>query len=443
MKIMKSYPLWIPIGAIPVALISGVILYFPAAVQLYKIHWLALLAVLVIACGPWGKRQVTDTNPAIPRYRFGYWLAQIVILQLCLGAVFLGISAACGEAAPVLTIPQPQLFHPTLNQLLISEGLFPWALIALIAVGMDYYSYQRGQDAYLATLFNPIIQQNLAKIIINFLGRLATLWAYASTFCLISLLWASLISISPIITGFELTPLLLSIILIIGSRTKIYRRNLLKSLGKDVPFMLGVFLWVVFLAVAIWLINGFLALIIHATLKPPGLLNYWLSQPWQRLWLIFANSWWLLWMPIAGITLARISRGYSARAMIAGILGFPLTIALILELTQHFNWEIRPPAAAIAAAIGLFGLLWMTLHKKAAPSFILTYLPRRDHYKFRSYHSAFIKVTQMSVGFLFIYLPSGLAVIHFLIFAVTWPLLMIGLGIMLCHFFRLAYRQRP
>lgn len=132
-------------------------------------------------------------------------------------------------------------------------------------------------------------------------------------------------------------------------------------------------------------------------------------------------------MPLIGITIARISRGRSIRAVILGTLGAPFAITLILCFTR-LNGEIPPLAAAFIAGLGLLGLLCMTLHKKVAPSFILVYLPRQDQYKFRPYASTFTKVLQMAIGFLFIYLPGGMTIIHFFFFAAALPLIIMALS---------------
>ena len=425
MKIMKSYRQLIPVVGIPILAISAIILYFTnTAVQLFKIHWLALAAVLVFAVGPWGRQRLTTAAGETPRYSLWHWLGRIAALQLCLGAVFLGISAVCGQTAP--TTP-PALLQYSLTQLLVAEGLFPWAFFTMAAVAMGYHSYCRRENSYLATTLNPLISNPAAMVVINFIGKLATFVAYSVTFCLVASLWANVGTTPGIVTGFSLTPILVATILLIISFTKIYRRNLTRSLGQEVPLIPGLFLWVICLAAGIWLLNGFLAPLTQTPLTPPSLLNHWLQQPWRDLWMIFANSWWLLWIPLIGITIARISRGYRLRELIAATLGLPLICSLALGFTRHWRWDIAPTTAAVITGAGLFGLLLFTLHKKALPSFILVYLPKADHYKFRSYRRALVKIAQAAVAFLFIYLPGGLPLIHFLVFAAAWPLVVIVL----------------
>jgi choline-glycine betaine transporter len=428
MKIMKSYYQWILPIAIPLLAVSVLFLYFPTvAAQWFKIHWLALAATLIMAVGPWGKLRLAAHEAEPPRFSRWNALLQIIGLQLCMTAVFLGISTLCGQTMPIFTTPQPALFERTLSELLVAQGLFPWAFIALLAVKFGYWSYRRGEDAYLATTMDSRLRGNdkLTGVAINFIGRLNTFFAYALTFCLTSLLWAGLAA--PVITGFYVTPILVSVILLLLSLTKIYRRNVLKSLGKNIPLIPGLFLWVVFFAVAIWLLNGLLAPVTQISISAPSLLNHWLNQPWYFLWLIFANSWWLLWLPLLSITVARISRGYRIRELIAATLGLPLLAGIGLALTSARHWDISPHVAAVLAGLGLFGLLSLTLHQKAVPAFILTYLPRQDHYKFRSYRSTVIKTLKAAAGFLFIFLPGGVLVAQFPLFAATLPLVFISL----------------
>ena len=116
-----------------------------------------------MAAGRWGKQRLSVDNDEPPRYRRWAWIAQIVCLQLCLGAVFLGISSVSGQTLPVLTTPQPGLFQFTMTQLLVSEGLFPWAVFALTGVALGFYSYCKSQDAYLATTVSALIDHHLSK----------------------------------------------------------------------------------------------------------------------------------------------------------------------------------------------------------------------------------------------------------------------------------------
>ena len=360
---MKSYRQWIPRIGLPLIVIGLVLVYFSQiAVHIFMVHWLALGMALVMICGPWGGKRLAVDPEEKPRYGRAGWIGRIIALQLCLWALFLGVSTVCGETAPALTTPQPELFQHTLLQLGLKQGLFPWAFVALIAVAAGYYSYCQQKDAYLSTLLGRLTQRHaVLEIAINFIGRLNTLLAYAITLALIAVLWASVGSLFPLITGFSLTPVLVGIILLLLSLTKIYRRTLLKSLGKNIPLTAGMFFWTLILATAVWLLNGFLAPLTNIAMAPPGLLSHWLHLPWRQLWQIFANGWWLLWTPLIGILVARISRGYPAREIILGTLLLPLILTVVLELTQTLSWSIPPVIVTIIAALGLLGLLMITM----------------------------------------------------------------------------------
>ncbi len=427
MKILKSYWSWIPLGILIALLVAAIILYFPWAGQIFKIHWLILVIVLVIACGPWGKIRLGQAEEP-PRYRPWAWLLQVIFLQVCYIAVFWGISVVCAQSLPILTSHQPAIFQKTMLQLGTNEGLFPWAFVALLGIIFGFYSYNRRMDAYFAATVSNFRKREAVDVVINFIARLATALAYAGTLCLIALLWVSSAAIFPIITDFRLTPILVSIILIGISFTKLYRRNVKRTFGKEIPLIPGLFFWLICFAVAIWLINGFLEPWTNIPISPPSLLKHWLTQPWNQLWLIFANSWWLLWSPILAISSVRISRGYRLRWFILVLLAFPLFISIATWLTRQYSWDLSPQIASVIAGAGLLGVLGLTLQKKAVPSFILSYLPRQDHYKFRSYQTTVIKTSQFAVAVLFIYLPGGMAIMHFLAFAAALPLILIGLA---------------
>lgn len=430
MKILKTYYHLIPIIATPLILICGIILWFFSGpmVQFFKIHWLVLAIALIISFTPIGKIRLANSQDEPPKYRPAVWLAQIFLLQVCVLAVFLGISSVCGETAPVLTNPHPLNFQKTLSHLFISEGLFPWAWYALIAVCFGFYSYYRQQDAYLATISSPYSQNTAPFIVINFIGRFSSIIAYAVTFGLISLLWASVLTTTPIVTGFSLTTLLVTLILMVISFTKLFKRNIRKVLGVEIPVIPGVFSYVVFLAVGIWLLNGFLAPISNIPLKPPGLLQHWIQRPWQDLWMIFANSWWLLLTPVISMIIAKISRGYRIREVLLVCLALPLLLSLALGLIPNLKLNIAPVAVVFIAGLGLVGFLIYALQPALLSSLVVCVLPKNDDYKFRSYQSLFIKILQIPIIFLFVYLPSGVIIWHFLMFSFAIPVIVIGLA---------------
>lgn len=417
---MKSYSLWVFIIGLPILVLAGSVLYFPhSAVQIFKLHWVCWLILAIMLCGRRRKLRLAANELEPPRYTRLSWLLQIFTLQLSITAVFLGICACCGQSAPVNINPQAGLFAQSMAQFLIAQGLFPWGFYAVSAILMGDYAYRRREDAYWGTVLGPLISNTLVKVSINFIARALTMTAYGLTICLISLLWASMVTAFPIITGFYLTPLLLTIILLLLSFTKIFRRNVNKAVGKDIPLAPGLFLWTIFLAAAIWLLNGFLSPWTHIAMAAPILLSHWLNHPWQDLWLIFANSFWLLWAPIMGITLARISRGYTIAEVIGAIFILPLAVALVFYLSRKIQWDMIPLYAGLIAGAGLLILFILTLRKKSTPSFILSYLPRQDHYKFRSYRRTLVRVTQCAVGILFIYLPGGVYATNFIIFSLA------------------------
>lgn len=415
---MKSYRQWVYIIGIPLFAIGGIILYFPSvAIQIFKLHWLSLLTLLIILCSPRRRNlRLASTESEPPRYTRASWLLQIFILQLSFFAVFLGICVCCGVSAPVNTTAHTGLFAETMHKTLISQGLFPWGFYTIIAILMGKYAYCRREDAYLATTLGPLASNPLLKISINFSARVLTLTAFGVTICLLSLLWASMGSVYPIITGFYLTSLLLTIILLLLSFTRLFRRNLTKALDSNIPLAPSLFLITIILAAVIWLLNGFLAPWTHVKMAAPTILGHWLNYNWRDLWLIFANSFWILWAPLMGITLARISRGYKIKEIIAGILVLPLIAGLIFYFTQNIQWDISPIYAGLIAAAGLVILFVFTLGKKSIPSFILSYLPRQDHYKFRSYRRTLVRLAQCVIGILFIYLPGGIYVTNLLVF---------------------------
>ena len=431
MKILKTYQQLIPIIAIPLILLSGILVwFFPNIVaQAFQAHWIILLIALGIACGPWGKQRLVVHTDETPRYSLLSWLSRILLLQLCWYAIFFGISMACGQIAPILTIQHPHLLQQTLNQILFKEGLFPWALVALLAVSFGYYSYCRQQNAYLSTTIQAVVVNTPADrigIVINSCGSFSVLLAYASTFAWLSLLWAGGFTATTLATGFSFATLMLVTILLIASITKFYRKHFMRSLGRDLPIIVGLFVWVIFLAVGIWLFNGFLVNLFPTQIQPPFLIKVWEQKPWLSLWLIFANSWWLAWLPLLSALIARLSRGYRIRELIFALLALPMLGGVLSALIKT-PWTLSPILCIFISAVGLLGVFIFTLQKAVLPIFFLNTLPQKDVYKYRSPRLRLFKIMRTAFFLLFMYLPAGMPLITILFLTSALPLSIIFL----------------
>ncbi len=434
MKIIASYQRLLFLIGIPVALISFGLLWFfyPIITHIFKIHWIFLVSVLVFALIPKGKQRFdagevpsVSHTPMLQKQRLEAvkespaplkpmkWLMKIWLLQLCLYGVFFGISG----------LTPTQLFSETTQQLLLNEGLFPWGFIILIAISAGYRNYRQKKEVYPHTLVEPCKIPTVYQVTIDYCSRLATLLAFASSFAFISILWTS--SVEPrLVTGFNLTPMLIGFIILFFSRTQFFKRQFKKTTLEKMPVVLGVYIWVIFFAVGVWLFNGLFSAVIHISVPPPSILQKWLAVSQHDVYLVFANCWWLCFAPIIGLMIAQFSKGYQIRQLCGGVLILPI-ILLVLNIFIRIPAKISPTYAIFIAAAGLLGLLILSLRKKNYGLFILNFLPRPGEHKYRSPVNTLIKTMQWTAGLIFLFLPSGFLISNLIFLSVSLLLLII------------------
>src|SRR5262249_28651200 len=83
------------------------------------------------------------------------WLVRIFLLQLLINLFFLGITQLSQQALPVLYSLHIDAYNKTLHQFLLL-GIFPWALVGLLAVAFAYCAYNQNKNAFFNTLVEPL-----------------------------------------------------------------------------------------------------------------------------------------------------------------------------------------------------------------------------------------------------------------------------------------------
>lgn len=419
---MTSYFRLVPIIGIPVFLISFGLLWFfyPQINQLFKIHWVFLVGAILFALLPTGKIRLENSAAIHTKLWSGF--LQIIVLQLCLYAVFFGISYFSDN----------NYFGRSTQTLLISEGLYPWGFILLIAISAGYRHYQLHQDVYPHTLIEPVKLSEPYQVTIDYCARLANMFFITSTFALICLLWVSKTE-PKLITGFNLTPMFSGFLLLLFTRTKFFKKQFKKTLQEKMPVVLGTYVWLIFLGVIIWILNGIFSAFMDVNAAPPGIIQKWLGLPPHKIFLLFANGWWLVSAPLVGLLIADFSRGMQIRQMCGAVLILPI---LGLLCAHFFKIPAKIPFiyAVSLASIGLLGLLILILQKKNYGLFILNVLTAPGTYKYRSPLQTLIKTFMVTAGFIFLILPSQFLLVN---------IFMLGLSLLLLLFFLLILPALP
>ncbi len=402
----------------------------------YCLHWLILGIAIITAFTPLGRWQIKQPANQQTTYSRNAWLTRLIAMQICIYATFYGITQLASHALPVLTNPHPHAFSSTLSYLLFKTGLLPWAMIIIVAINMAYIAYQRSENAMMSTLTFSIFKSkplDFFGLNVNTDAKLATYASVSSSFALLSLLVAT--SLAPnnasITTGFRPAALvigfLLLIICILKPTNVFFKKLFSRRLPLTFSLSVSLFLFATLLIIFNWIAHG----VGTTPLTTPGFVVALQAKTWQTLWLIFAVSWWLGWIPTLSAYIVRISYGYSIRSIIFGALLLPLFISI---LNNYLSFSFHHAIIDVLISLtGFAGLLYLLTQQSMLSSLVVAYFPKNGEIKNRDHHFFLRRIMQLTAAVIYLYLPTGIYTVCIYQLMLTLPMFIIALLITAAH----------
>jgi len=402
-------------------------------VRLYFLHWVALIILLFSLAFPFSKKPFVSPTASDKRILSqSQWYLKIVMLQASLLLTYLGFCECIGQLAPSLVDSNNQLFILSLQMQTVHWGLFPWAVIIILAAGFMHVAYRQRQHALLSHLIHPFLPnqpQSLAWAIYNVTAKEPGSFALASSFAIFSLLIASLLSTGKIATGFSVAALFLGFPAALFGATRYFK--------KATQFVFSHRFNAAIMMLAALLISGIVLYVLNALfhplatypVKPFAFLTYLQKQSWANFWNIVAASWWLGWTIFSAIYIAHISYGKSLRQIVVAVLALPIAISVLLMLMNAHHQGVAQQTLStlwgILGIIGFIGLLFIFMRKPMLSCITISTLPQLGKTKPRSYYYYARRVIQFGLIILFVYLPLGIYSVSFIGFGLTTPLILL------------------
>ncbi|WP_017445895.1 BCCT family transporter [Gayadomonas joobiniege] len=226
-------------------------------------------------------------------------------------------------------------------------GLHPWAIYAVMALGLALFSFNKGLPLTIRSVFYPLLGERVwgwPGHIIDILAVLATLFGLATSLGLGASQAASGLNYLFDIPLGDTTQILLvigitavALVSVMAGLDAGVKR--LSEINMGLATLLLVFVIVVGPTLAIF--SGFFDnLLAYVTYLPA------LANPIGREdvnfasgWTAFYWAWWISWSPFVGMFIARVSRGRSVREFIISVLLVPST-ACVLWMSAFGNTAI-------------------------------------------------------------------------------------------------------
>lgn len=325
-----------------------------------------VLICLVLVVSPLGRVRLGGTE-ATPDYSYLGWFSMLFAAGMGIGLMFYGVSeplthfttsfagtavengvrsdwaplgGAVGDAESAERLAMAAtIYH---------WALHPWAIYAVMALGLALFSFNKGLPLTIRSVFYPLLGERIwgwPGHIIDILAVLATIFGLATSLGLGASQAASGLNY---LFGIPLGGTT-QILLVIGI-TAIALISVVKGLDagvkrlSEINMMLAMLLlaFVVIVGPTLAIATGFIDNIIAYFRYLPELANPVGREDsnFASGWTAFYWAWWISWSPFVGMFIARVSRGRTVREFIISVLLIPST-ACVFWMTAFGGTAIK------------------------------------------------------------------------------------------------------
>ncbi len=318
-----------------------------------------VLLCLFLIVSPLGNVRLGGTE-ATPDFSYLGWFSMLFAAGMGIGLMFYGVSepithfsAAFGgtelnadgirtDSAPLGGAGGDQAAAIKLGMAatIFHWALHPWAIYAVLALGLALFSFNKGLPLTIRSIFYPILGERVwgwPGHIIDIIAILATLFGLATSLGLgASQAAAGLNFLFGWAEG-ETTDVLLvmgitaiALISVLAGLEKGVQR--LSQVNMSLAAILMLFVIIVGPTVAIF--TGFAENLYNYIVNLPALSNPVGREDlgYSQGWTSFYWAWWIAWSPFVGMFIARVSRGRTVREFLISVLLIP-SLACVFWMT--------------------------------------------------------------------------------------------------------------
>jgi len=285
-----------------------------------------------------------------PDYSLVSWLSMLFAAGMGIGLMFFGVAEPLMHylAPPTAETGTVEAVQEAMKMTFFHWGLHAWAIYAIVALVLAYFSYRHNLPLTLRSALYPLIGDRIYQ----WPGHLVDVFAVVST--VFGVATSLGLGASQVNAGFgylfgidvSSTNQILIMCGIISLAVVSVATGLDKGIKRlsEANMILAVILLTLIFVIGptVFLlkaylqnIGDYLADIVHNTFN----LFAYKKTNWIGGWTIFYWGWWLAWAPFVGLFIARISRGRTIREFILGVMLIP-TVFTLLWMTIFGNSAI-------------------------------------------------------------------------------------------------------
>jgi glycine betaine transporter len=278
-----------------------------------------------------------------PAYSNMAWFAMLFSCGMGIGLLFWGVSEPIwhymwpphGEAKTAGAV------HLAMQYSFFHWGFHPWAIYAVVAASLAYFSYRKGLPMLLSSCLEPILGRKGIEgpwgILVNVIGVFATLFGLATSLGLGAMqIGGGLEELFGFTSG---APLWLAIVIIATVAAII---STVTGIDRGIKYLSQLNIVVAVLLMLLVFILGPTVFILKLLTQATGdylqniiQMSFGLdaagagTEGWYNAWTVFYWAWWIAWAPFVGTFIARVSRGRTIRNFIVGVMLVPVAVSMV------------------------------------------------------------------------------------------------------------------
>lgn len=313
---------------------------------------------LVLIVSPLGRVRLGGTE-ARPDYSYLGWFSMLFAAGMGIGLMFYGVSEPLSHFSTSVTGPITENGVRTdwaplggaaddpaaaarlaMAATIYHWALHPWAIYAILALGLALFSFNKGLPLTIRSIFYPLLGERIwgwPGHVIDILAIFATLFGLATSLGLgASQAAAGLHHLFDLPVGTTTELILVVVITLIALFSVVSGLDAgVKRLSEINMILAGLLLlFVIIVGPTLVLLTGFFSNLLSYLQYLPALANPVGREDtgFAQGWTAFYWAWWISWSPFVGMFIARVSRGRSVREFLIAVLIIP-SLACVLWMT--------------------------------------------------------------------------------------------------------------
>ncbi|MFG0436056.1 BCCT family transporter [Morganella morganii] len=326
---------------------------------------LILLTVAYLGLSRFGEIKLGPDHSQ-PQFSYLSWFAMLFSAGMGIGLMFFGVAEPVMHylAPPVGDAQTVQAAREAMEITFFHWGLHAWAIYAIVALILAFFSYRHGLPLTLRSALYPLIGER----IYGPMGHAVDIFAVVGTvFGVSTSLGFGVLQVNAGLAhlfGLPVSPAMQVILIVII--TGLATLSVVSGLDKGIRILSELNLSLAGILLLLIGILGPTVLLLKSFVQNTGAylsdiinktFNLYAYEPqsteWLGGWTLLYWGWWLSWSPFVGMFIARISRGRTIREFVTGVLFVPAGFTL-LWMTFFGNsaiFLIRDKGAEVLAQI--------------------------------------------------------------------------------------------